>query len=234
MLGYIVYPAARFGTEEFRLAGAAFLRVELPARRPWRMERLIRRAVRRLGERGVRRAVFPVDFPYTASFAGRGVLPVSDLALRRAVAAETLLCRMAAAGEDPRRSAAALLAAAPTGEVGRLLRELAPRVRYLSLWAGAGSEGLAADLRWELGLALRVAPPPELFRGAEGALLLREPPPEAPLPAVSLPLWEGSRGDLTPYFSLPPAEGSPAPDQLLGALFAAGGIKKEDFSPPCG
>ena len=49
VLGYIVYPAARFGTEEFRLAGAAFLRVELPARRPWRMERLIRRAVRRRG-----------------------------------------------------------------------------------------------------------------------------------------------------------------------------------------
>ena len=115
-----------------------------------------------------------------------------------------------------------------------MLRELASKVRYLSLWAGAGSETLAEELRWELGLALRVVEPEDLFRGTQGALLLREPPPEAVLPTVALPLWEGSRGDVSPYFSLPQATGEPETEQLLAALFAAGGIKKEDFSPKCG
>ena len=231
MFGYVVYPARRLVIEEQRLAGVTFLRVELPCRRPWRMGAAVRRAAGGMRARRVTRAVFPTDFPHQELFKRWGIEPVSDLALRREVAPETLAARLEAVGVQPERSAVAVLADGPTPQVEELLHRLAPRFRHLALWAGGREEELVRRLRWELGIALRVTEAPALFHGTQGALLLRQPPDRGALPDVALALWQGSRGDLTPYFSLPAIEGNPEPEQLLGALFAAGEIKKEDFTP---
>ena len=231
MFGYVVYPARRLAMEERRLAGIMFLRVELPCRRPWRMGAAVRRAAGGMRARRITQAVFPIGFPYQEQFCRWGIRPVSDLALRREMAPETLAARLEAEGIRPERSAAAVLADGPTPQVEELLRRLAPRFRHLALWAGGGEEALVHRLRWEMGVALRVAEAPALFHGVQGALLLRRPPDQGTLPPVALALWQGSQGDLTPYFMLPEIEGNPQPEQLLAALFAAGEIKKEDFAP---
>ena len=230
LLGYITYPAPRFDLEEIRVGGAAFWQVSLPAGWSWWTRWQIRWAAWRLRRLRVSRAVFPVDFPYTEVFARRGIAPVSDLALRRAVAVETLVSRLREAGLKPKRAAVAVYAAGPSSDVAELLRELAVQVRYLTLWAGGGGEELAHELRWESGVSIRVVEREDLFREAQGAVLLREPPPELTPPPASLALWEGSRGEAARYFSLPEAVGDPDPEQLAAALFAAGRLRKEDFS----
>ena len=232
MFGYIYDPAPRFALEEIQVAGVPFLQVALPERRGWRMRWLVRRAAKVLRRQGVHQAVFPENFSGLELFTSRGILPASDLALRRAVAVETLVSRLTEAGLDPRSSTVAVLAPAPTSTVGELLRELSRKVRYLKLFAGGGGEELAHELRWEAGVAMQVVELRDLCRGVHGAILLQEPPEDLLCPDVSVALWEGSKGDLSAYFPLPHPAGDPAQDQLLGALFAAGRIKKEDFSPP--
>lgn len=232
MFGYIYCPAPRFAIEEIQVAGVPFLQVSLPERRAWRMRWLVRRSVKALRRHGCTQAVFPARFPWLELFTGRGIQPASDLALRRAVAVETLLARLTAGGLDPRHATVAVLAPSASSTVGELLRELSRKVRYLKLWAGGGGEELAHELRWEAGVAMQVVELRDLCRGVQGAVLLQEPPEGMLLPEASVKLWEGSTGDIAAYFPLPHPAGEPAQDQLLGALFAAGRIKKEDFSPP--
>lgn len=142
MFGYIYYPAPRFALEEIQVAGVPFLQVALPERRGWRMRWLVRRAAKVLRRQGVHQAVFPENFSGLELFTSRGILPASDLALRRAVAVETLVSRLTEAGLDPRSSTVAVLAPAPTSTVGELLRGLSRKVRYLKLFAGGGGEEL--------------------------------------------------------------------------------------------
>lgn len=232
MFGFVVWPARRFRMGEERMAGAPFFCAELPEAAPWRMKRLVRRIGRQMEKRRIARAVFPVNFPYMDLFCQQGILPASDLALRRAVAPELLLWKMRAAGIAPERAAVAVLAPASTAEVELLLRELAPRVRYLSLWAGGAGEQLAESLRWEQGVALRMTGRDALFSGVQGALLLENPRENENLPRITVPLWPGSEERISDFFSLPTIRGNPSPEQLLGALFAGGVIKKDAFLPP--
>jgi len=234
MFAYILWPAGRFKISEEPVAGLRFLVVRLPGCRDWQVKPMIRRALRELRRRQIDRAVFPREFPWQEFFAERGVLPVSNLPLRRAVAAETLLCRMAERGVEGAAATVAVLAERPAAEAARLLGELAPRVRYLSLWSGEGGKEIARRLRWETGVSLRLAEPPRLFRGAAGALRFSPPPEGSGVPELALELWPGSHGDAAPYFPLPELLGNPSQEQLLGALFVAGIIKKEDFSDKYG
>ena len=92
MLGYIAYGDGPKRPElgERRLLGGRFvtLRMGQSAHPNGLLAR--RRALtgaRRLWEMGVRSAVFPLDFPYTALFIRQGVCPVDTLPLRQALAA---------------------------------------------------------------------------------------------------------------------------------------------------
>jgi len=232
MFGFVVWPAEQFRMREDRIVGVPFFRVEIPRGGLWRIRRLVRRSVHQMEKRRIVRAVFPVEFPYLDLFCRQGILPASDLALRRTVAPGLLLWRMKTAGIVPEQSAAAVLAAAPTADVELLLRELAPRVRYLSLWAGGSGQELAERLRWERGIALRMTGRDTLFSGAQGALLLERPEADECLPQITVPLWPGSEDRISSFFPLPEIGGNPSPEQLLGALFSGGGIKKEAFLPP--
>ena len=81
MIGYIIYGEGPRRPElgERQLSGGIFvtLRMGLAARPngPLALFRA-RQGARMLREAGVRTAVFPVDFPYTALFIRQGVLPV--------------------------------------------------------------------------------------------------------------------------------------------------------------
>ena len=91
-MGYIIWGngSRKPALEERHLAGGRFAVLTMGAcarpRGPLARARA-GRAARRLWESGVRRAVFPVDFPYTELFLRQGVAPVETLPLRRTLAA---------------------------------------------------------------------------------------------------------------------------------------------------
>ena len=105
MLGYIIYGDGPKRPElgERQIAGAAFTSLRIgEARRPNGPLALSRAAkgAAQLRESGVRRGVFPIDFPYTALFIRQGITPVETLPLRRALAGPLTRRRMEEWGAD--------------------------------------------------------------------------------------------------------------------------------------
>ena len=123
MLGYIIYGDGPKRPEigERQLAGGNFvtLSMALQARPngPLALYRA-RQGARLFREAGVRSAVFPVDFPYTALFIRMGVLPIDTLPLRRALAAPLTRRRLEQGGFQPTQAVVAI-----SGD--RALREVA-------------------------------------------------------------------------------------------------------------
>ena len=144
MLGYILYGDGPRRPElgERQLPGGAFvtLRIGQAAHPmgPLALSRA-RQGARRLREAGVRTAVFPVDFPYTALFIRQGVCPVDTLPLRRALAAPMTKRGLERLGLEPTQAVVAV-----TGE--RCARELDELTfadeRAEQLRGGVEAEGL--------------------------------------------------------------------------------------------
>ena len=65
---------------------------------------------RQMRGRGVRSAVFPVDFPYTALFLGQGICPVDTPPLRLALAAPLTRRKLDPMGLGPTQAALAATA----------------------------------------------------------------------------------------------------------------------------
>lgn len=175
MLGYIMYGGGerrpRIG--ERQLLGARFVTLDLgESRHPQGYPALRRadRAAGRLAELGVRRAVFPVDFPYTVLFARRGVCPVDTLPLRRALAAPLTRRRLEELGLGPTRAVAAVSADRMSQEVADTVRALALGYRYVLLDA-PGGEDLARTLRRDHGISLLLGPSRQQLDRADALLL---------------------------------------------------------------
>lgn len=176
MVGYIAYGCGgrKTGVEERQLLGARFLAVSLAAaRRPMGPVALhqARRAAGRLAELGVRRAVFPQEFPYMSIFARRGICPVETLPLRQALAVPLVRRRLAELGIAPTQAVAAVSAARLSREVAEMVTALALCYRYVILHVPSGGGELARSLRREYGVSLLLAPGAEQLDRADALLL---------------------------------------------------------------
>lgn len=238
MLGYIIYGDGPKRPEigERRLLGAPFLTLSMgqPARPQSPLAR--RRALAaagRMRERGVRGAVFPVDFPYTALFLSQGICPVDTLPLRRALAAPLTRRKLEALGLGPTQAVVAVAADQLVREVEEAVRSLAVSFRYVLLDARAGGEALARELRREYGVSLLLDPARDQMDRADALLLYAPRPKLAGDNAIVWGLYPGGeigRGRLPlplPAALMDRVEPNCGREQLTAALFALGALPLE-------
>ncbi len=172
-----------------------------------------RRVLHMLHRWGVTRCVLPSEI--TEEAAGFGLLPVAVYELRRAMLPQLLEMQ-----GDLRHSTALLRAGHVSPAVYDAALVLARRVRYLSLDTGGGTETLARELRMRLGLCVGGVGRPAVTVSFGGA------------PSGStICLGEDCRRYQRLEYSLTEEKlGTwPLSEQLLAALFEAGGIKKEEI-----
>ena len=176
MLGYIVYGDGPKRPElgERQLPGGTFvtLRMGLSAhpRGPLALARA-RQGARRLREAGVRSAVFPVDFPYTALFIRQGVSPVDTLPLRRALAAPLTRRRLEGLALAPTQAVVAVSGERASREVTETAKALALSYRYVLLSVRTGGEDFARTLRREYGISLLLDPSADQIDRADALVL---------------------------------------------------------------
>lgn len=238
MLGYIIYEEGPRRPElgERQLSGGNFvtLRMGLQAHPngPLALFRA-RQGARMLRESGVRSAVFPVDFPYTALFIRQGVLPVDTLPLRRALAAPLTRRRLENGGFQPTRAVAAVSGDRAIREVTECAKALALSYRYVLLSVRGDAEPFARNLRREYGISLLLDPSPDQLDRAD-ALVLFSPRTDLslnnPILYTLYPGGEAGRGRLP--LCLPPAlaeqtEANCDREQLAAALHAMGALTLE-------
>lgn len=182
----------------------------------------------------MRRAVFPVDFPYTELFLRQGVAPVETLPLRRTLAAPLTRRRLEALGRSPTEAVVGLSGARMSRELWEAARTLALSYRYVLLDA-PGGEDLARELRREYGISLLLRPSADQLERADALLLFasrRDLTGENPILYTLYPGGEGGRGRLP--LALPPALGDQAEpncdrEQLAAALYAQGAVTLESL-----
>lgn len=240
MLGYILYGDGPKRPEvgERQLPGGSFVTLRLGVSAhpmgPLAMARA-RQGARRLREAGVRSAVFPVDFPYTALFIRQGIVPVDTLPLRRALAAPLTRRRLEALGLPPTQAVVAVSAERAAREAAETAKALALSYRYVLLSARSGGEELARSLRREYGISLLLGPSPDQLDRAD-ALVLFAPRGDLaldnPILYTLYPGGEAGRGRLP--LLLPPALGEQVEsncdqEQLAAALYALGGLSLESL-----
>ncbi len=231
MIGYVAYreDEKTWSAEERNLLGLRVLAVTVPKGQRMLSRYWAGRAARCLGKLGVRQAVFPADFPWQELFARRGVLPVDTLPLCRRMAPLVVKKRMAELEISPGAATVAAVGDNLTGELERVLTELALQVRYLAVSMKYGAEEFCHSLRREYGVSALQRPTRAQLEEAQ-VLLLFAPREELTCSnPIALRLYSGSE-DLR---RLGAALGLPAKleglveencrtDQLLSALLAAG------------
>ena len=237
MLGYIIYGEGPKRPElgDLQLSGGNFvtLRIGLAARPngPLALHRA-RQGVKLLREAGVRSAVFPVDFPYTALFIRQGILPIDTLPLRRALAAPLTRRRLEAGGYQPTQAVVAISGDRAVREVTECAKALALSYRYVLLSA-RGAESFAKSLRREYGISLLLEPSPDQLNRAD-ALVLFSPRSDLkqdnPILYALYPGGEAGRGRLP--LCLPAGikariEANCDEEQLAAALYAMGSLPLE-------
>lgn len=176
MLGYIKYDGGPAGplVGERKILGGRFITLSLgQSAHPGNPLARIRaeRGAEKLAAMGVSRAVFPVDFPYTARFIRRGIYPVDPLPLRRALAAPLVRRRLGEMGLAPTRAVVAVSADRLTQAAVDTVRALALSFRYVFLHVPGGGEALARDLRREYGVSLLLNPGPDQLDRADALVL---------------------------------------------------------------
>lgn len=175
MLGYIEYGDGPKKAElsQRQIAGGTFtvLRLGRSAHPngPFVLGRASK-AARQMREAGVRAAVFPVDFPYTALFIRQGIAPVDTLPLRRALAAPLVRRRLEALELSPTQAVVALSGERAGKELTEAAKALALSYRYVLLSVRGGEE-FARDLRREYGISLLLRPSVEQLDRADALLL---------------------------------------------------------------
>lgn len=135
------------------------------------LRRRVRSAMKRLGKAGVTRVVLPEGLSWEDLPEGTGLVPVSALPLRRALAVEWVRLSLKERGIPTAPARVAVTAAAMTGEVARTVTELALRHRYVLLSVPYGGEELSRRLRREYGVSLLLKPDREQLEQADAVLL---------------------------------------------------------------
>ena len=237
MLGYIMYGEGPKRPElgERQLSGGTFVTLQMGLNPrpngPLALYRA-RQGARMLREAGVRTAVFPVDFPYTALFIRQGILPVDTLPLRRAMAAPLTRRRLEKLGCQPTQAVVAVSGERASRDVLETAKALALSYRYVLLSA-RGGEAFARSLRREYGISLLLDPSPDQIDRADALILFA---PRGDLTQDNKILYtlypggEAGRGRLPLH--LPKAleaqtESSCDREQLAAALYSQGALPLE-------
>ena len=238
MVGYIIYgdgpKKPELGT--CQIAGAAFAALRMgEARRP-NSPFALRRAAKgaaQLREAGVRHAVFPVDFPYTALFIHQGITPVDTLPLRRALAGPLTRRRMEELGLSPTQAVVAVSSDRMSREVSDTTRALALSFRYVLLSVQSGGAEFARSLRREYGISLLLDPSPDQLDRADALLLFSPREDLAQEHRVLCALYPGGEaGQGRLPLCLPAGlaerlEPNCGQEQLSAALYALGAVSLE-------
>lgn len=177
-----------------------------------------RRAAHYLRRRGIRRAVFPPQYPHAALFARRGILPPDTAPLRLALAD-----RIVASALAPRDTRLALVSAVPSPALAAAASALAPRVRYLTLCA-PDAPALARALRWDCGVSALPLRPDAFFSADLAAVF------DASCPRTSAPVLPILSCPLSLSCALPPVCGRLAREPLLAALFSLGALSRGEIT----
>ncbi len=241
MLGYIIYgdgAAKRPALWDRQISGGTFVALEMGRHpRPNGPVALYRarQGARMLREAGVRSAVFPVDFPYTALFIRQGILPIDTLPLRRTLAAPLARRRLESGGYQPTQAVVAVSGERPVREVTECATALALNYRYVLLSVKGGAELFSRNLRREYGISLVLEPSPDQLNRAD-ALILFSPRTDLtldnPILYTLYPGGEAGRGRLA--LCLPAAlaeqtETNCDREQLAAALYAMGALTAENL-----
>lgn len=238
MLGYIIYGDGPKKPElgERQIAGASFTSLRLGEVRRPNGPLALRRAAKgaaRLRESGVRHAVFPVDFPYTALFIRQGITPVETLPLRQALAGPLTRRRMEELALSPTQAVVALAADRMSREVSDTARSLALSFRYVLLSVRSGGEDFARSLRREYGVSLLLEPSRDQLDRAD-ALLLYAPREELRREnRVFYALYPGGEAGggrlplCLPAGTAEQVEPNCGQEQLAAALYALGAVSLE-------
>ena len=173
MIGYIAYREGvkTWSVEGRNLLGLRFLQLTLPKGRKLLGQYYASRAARAMGRLGVRQAVFPTDFPWRELFARRGVAGVDLLPLYRRMAPQIVRKQMAELGLSPGATTVAAVGDNLTGELGKILTELALQVRYLAVSMRYGAEEFCHSLRREYGVSALQRPTRAQLEEAQVLLL---------------------------------------------------------------
>lgn len=191
------------------------------------------RWARQMRKQGVRTAVFPVDFPYTAVFLREGITPVDPLPLQRAVCADCVRRRLEELQVPPAQAVVAVAGEHMSREMEETARALALSYRYVLLSVPSGGEEFAREMRRRYGAALLLHPSADQLERAD-ALVLFSPRPELSRKnRVLCSLYYGSdpgRGQVRFALSETLAEAvgpNCATDQLAAALYSMGALALE-------
>lgn len=223
MLGYIEFDAE---TKALHLArrkvlGGTFLTLQFGQSGAFPSLRAVY-AARQMRMYGVRRAVFPLAFPYTSIFLRQGVLPVDPLPLRRALCAGFVRRRMEQLGIPATEAVIAIGGERMTPELTGTVKTLALAYRYVMLAVPEGGEALAASLRREYGIALILKPASDQLERADALVLFSPREDLSGENRIFCPLYPGG----TPFpLELNHAQNLPPNcdrEQLAAALYAMG------------
>lgn len=175
MLGYIVYHEHSTGKaclqQEHRLGGT-FLVLDMGRDAQGLFApRRAARAAKRMLEQGVRRAVFPMDFPHTAIFLHHGIIPVDPLPLRTALSSLYVRRRLDGLGLSGTQAVVAVAGDSMNREMAQTVHELALAYRYVLLSVRSGGEEFAQKMRRQYGVSLLLAPSADQLERADALVL---------------------------------------------------------------
>lgn len=172
MLGYVEHRDCGTGIrlEKRGILGGTFLVLSLG--KTGRMGYLYASlGARRMRRCGVRRAVFPAQFPYTALFLRQGIVPMDTMPLRRALCASYVRRRMEELGIPPTEAVIAVAGSYLGSEMAETVRTLALAFRYVLLSVPEGGETLARHLRRQYGISLILHPARDQLERADALIL---------------------------------------------------------------
>lgn len=194
MVGYISYTPDNRGCTiaRRRLLGAQFMEARLGEDHRLFQRHYAARAARALSRTGVRQAVFPLNYPHEDLFIRRGILPVDTLPLYRRMAPLIVKRRMGQLGLSPGTTTVAVVAEGMTGELERIVTDLALQVRYVMLSLQIPAEAFCEGLKREYGVSIVQQPPRRQLKQADVLLLFR-PWEEGGQGSVVLHLYDGER-----------------------------------------
>lgn len=195
------------------------------------LRRRVAAAARIFGRSGVTEIIPPTEFMYLPPLEKAGVCACSRLPLARALAVRLVQRCVKQLGESPGTVRVAVCGESLTGELVRVVRELALRYRYVLLAVPSGGEELAHQLRREYGVSLLVTPGKAQPEAANVTVLFS--PAKGKGSGVVVPLYEGAEVNF-PDLRLPPVleEQLPADVErtaLLAALYRCGAIRAEQI-----
>lgn len=210
MLGWLRWGEGRtVKLSSERLLGLAVLRVDLP-RQSRRPERTVRRGAELLRRQRVTHVVTPSEFEWWPVLEQAGLRKVDTRSLRRALAPEWVLLKLAQQGIPPGQACLCLRGRREDGDMEQVAHRLCGTVRNLVIDVPGGGL-LAHRLRREFGIAVLPA-------ASAGWHLILEFDSGPVLPGTRILLKEGELPEDCDALA------------LMGALWEAGRVKPEEIA----